>query len=299
MKGLILAGGTGTRLHPVTLAISKQLLPVYDKPLIYYSLSVLMLGGVRDILVIVRPEDKDQFRALLGDGRQWGIELHYAVQEKPRGLADAFLVGRDFIAGSPVALVLGDNILYGHNLSEILRQAAKTTSGATVFAYPVRDPERYGVVTLDPRGRPLAIEEKPKQPRSDLAVIGVYFYDADVVDIASSLKPSERGELEITDVNRVYLAQQKLRVINFGRGYAWFDVGTHDALLSASTFVQALESRQGLKIACLEEIAFRSGFIGKSELIARSERLGRSTYGDYVRELARDVSSGPKRLEED
>jgi len=290
MKGIILAGGTGTRLHPVTLAISKQLLPVYDKPLIYYSLSILMLAGARDILVIVRPEDEGQFRALLGDGRQWGIELHYAIQAKPRGLADAFLVGRDFIAGSPVALVLGDNILYGHNLSEILRQAAKTTSGATVFAYPVRDPERYGVVTLDPQGRPLAIEEKPKQPQSNLAVIGVYFYDADVVEIAASLKPSERGELEITDVNRVYLAQQKLRVINFGRGYAWFDTGTHDALLSAGTFVQALESRQGLKIACLEEIAFRSGFIGKPELIARSERLGRSTYSDYVRELARDIS---------
>ena len=272
------------------MAISKQLLPVYDKPLIYYSLSILMLAGVRDILVIVRPEDEGQFRALLGDGRQWGIELHYAIQAKPRGLADAFLVGRDFIAGSPVALVLGDNILYGHNLSEILRQAAKTTSGATVFAYPVRDPERYGVVTLDPQGRPLAIEEKPKQPQSNLAVIGVYFYDADVVEIAASLKPSERGELEITDVNRVYLAQQKLRVINFGRGYAWFDTGTHDALLSAGTFVQALESRQGLKIACLEEIAFRSGFIGKPELIARSERLGRSTYSDYVRELARDIS---------
>ncbi len=299
MKGLILAGGTGTRLHPVTLAISKQLLPVYDKPLIYYSLSVLMLAGVRDILVIVRPEDEHQFRALLGDGRQWGIELHYAVQERPRGLADAFLVGRDFIAGSPVALVLGDNILYGHNLSEILRQAAKTTSGATVFAYPVRDPERYGVVTLDPQGRPLAIEEKPKQPRSNLAVIGLYFYDTDVVEIALSLKPSERGELEITDVNRVYLTQQKLRVINFGRGYAWFDTGTPDALLSAATFVQALESRQGLKIACLEEIAFRSGFIGKPELIARSERLGQSTYGDYVRELAHDISRGGKTLNED
>lgn len=299
MKGIILAGGTGTRLHPVTLAVSKQLLPVYDKPLIYYSLSVLMLAGVRDILVVVRAEDQDQFQALLGDGRQWGIELHYAIQAKPRGLADAFLVGRDFIAGSPVALVLGDNILYGHNLSEILRQAAKTTSGATVFAYPVRDPERYGVVTLDPQGRPLTIEEKPQQPRSNLAVIGVYFYDADVVDIASSLNPSERGELEITDLNRVYLAQQKLRVINFGRGYAWFDTGTHDALLSASTFVQALESRQGLKIACLEEIAFRSGFIGKVELIARSERLGRSTYGDYVRELARDLSLGDKTLKED
>ncbi|MDX1376374.1 MAG: glucose-1-phosphate thymidylyltransferase RfbA [Burkholderiales bacterium] len=282
MKGIILAGGSGTRLYPVTQVVSKQLLPVYDKPMVYYPLSTLMLAGIRDILVISTPADTPRFESLLGDGRQWGIRLSYSVQPKPEGIAQAFLVGRDFIGGDPVALVLGDNIFYGHDLSELLARAAARKRGATVFAYPVKDPERYGVIEFDADGRAISIEEKPNKPKSRYAVVGLYFYDNAVLEIASKLKPSARGELEITDVNRAYLAQKQLEVVPMGRGYAWLDTGTHETLLEASQFIETIERRQGLKVACPEEAAYRMGFIDAAQLKALAEPLAKSGYGEYL-----------------
>jgi glucose-1-phosphate thymidylyltransferase len=282
MKGIILAGGAGTRLHPVTLAISKQLLPVYDKPMIYYPLSTLMLAGIRDILVITTPQDQPLFRALLRDGSQLGLTLHYAAQDKPRGLADAFIVGRNFIGGDSVALILGDNIFYGHGLPELLASAKARQKGATVFGYVVSDPQRYGVIELDAAGRPIAIEEKPKQPKSNYAVTGLYFYDNGVVDIAAAVKPSARGELEITDINNAYLRRGDLHVELMGRGYAWLDTGTHASLIEASQFVQIIEQRQGLRIACPEEIAFRGGFISNDQLLAAAKAHDKSGYGHYL-----------------
>jgi glucose-1-phosphate thymidylyltransferase len=289
MKGIILAGGAGTRLHPVTQVVSKQLLPVYDKPMIYHPLSTLMLAGVREFLIITTPEDQASFQKLLGDGKRWGISLEYAAQPKPEGIAQAFLIGEDFIDGDACAGVLGDNIFYGHGLSEMLQQAAKRQTGATVFAYQVGDPERYGVVSFDAEGVATEIVEKPPEPKSNWAVTGLYFYGPDVVDVAKNIQPSPRGELEITDVNRVYLQRKELRVERFSRGYAWLDTGTHDSLLQAGEFVHTIEQRQGLKIACVEEVAWRMGFIDTAQMRALGEALGKSSYGRYLVKLAEAV----------
>jgi glucose-1-phosphate thymidylyltransferase len=283
MKGIILAGGSGTRLYPLTLAVSKQLLPVYDKPMIYYPLSTLMMADIRDILIITTPHDQSLFQHLLGDGSQLGIRLSYATQAAPNGLAEAFIIGREFVGSDRVALVLGDNIFYGHGLPELLGFALARETGATVFGYVVSDPERYGVVEIDKNGRARSIEEKPANPRSNLAVTGLYFYDNRVLDIAASIKPSHRGELEITDVNRVYMESGTLAVEIMGRGYAWLDTGTHDSLLEAGHFVEILERRQGLKVSCPEEIAFARGFIGPEQLLESAKRYGKSGYGDYLR----------------
>ena len=289
MKGIILAGGSGTRLHPVTQAISKQLLPVYDKPMIYYPLSALMLAGIREILIISTPQDTPRFEALLGDGSQWGLDFHYAVQPTPGGLAQAFLIGKQFLAGGGCSLVLGDNIFYGHDFARTLTNAAKQSSGATVFAYAVRDPEHYGVVEFDASGKAISLEEKPAKPRSRYAVTGIYFYDAQVVSVAEQMKPSPRGELEITDVNRWYLDRGQLRTELLGRGMAWLDTGTHDSLLEASNFIQTIEQRQGLKVACPEEIAYRLGYINAAELTALAEDIKKSTYGKYLLRLLEET----------
>lgn len=284
-KGILLAGGSGTRLHPATLAISKQLLPVYDKPMVYYPLSTLMLAGIRDILLISTPQDTPRFENLLGDGSRWGVNISYCVQPSPDGLAQAFILGRDFVGQSPSALVLGDNIYHGHDLQGLLSAAHARTSGATVFAYHVHDPERYGVVAFDANKRALSIEEKPKAPKSNYAVTGLYFYDNQVCDIAADIKPSARGELEITDVNARYLAQGQLSVEIMGRGYAWLDTGTHDSLLEAGQFIATLEKRQGLKVACPEEIAFRSGWIDAAQLEALARPMLKNGYGQYLMQL--------------
>jgi glucose-1-phosphate thymidylyltransferase len=286
MKGIILAGGRGTRLNPLTQAMSKQLLPVYDKPMIYYPLSMLMLAGIRDILIISTPEDLPAFQRLLGVGSQWGLHFDYAEQAEPRGLADAFLVGRDFISGSPVCLILGDNIFFGTGLAGQLRSAAGLDKGALVFAYPVRDPQRYGVIEFDPEGRAISIEEKPHQPRSNFAVPGLYFYDARVTEFAESLQPSPRGEIEITDLNRKYLEKGELKVIPIGRGVAWLDAGTHESLLQAANFVQAVEDRQGLMISCPEEIAYRMGFIDRDQVRELASQMKNNSYGAYLIHLA-------------
>jgi glucose-1-phosphate thymidylyltransferase len=287
MKGIILAGGSGTRLYPLTLVQSKQLLPVYDKPMIYYPLSVLMMADIRDILIITTPQDQASFQKLLGDGSALGISLSYAVQDAPRGLAEAFIIGRDFVGSDRVALVLGDNIFYGHGLPELLASATRRPRGATVFGYVVSDPERYGVVEVDAKGSALSIEEKPTSPRSDLAVTGLYFYDNNVLDVAAAIKPSNRGELEITDVNRVYMERGQLHVEIMGRGFAWLDTGTHNSLLEAGQFVEILERRQGLKMSSPEEVAYHKGFITRDQLAHNASRYGKSGYGKYLADLAR------------
>ncbi len=288
MKGIILAGGRGTRLYPLTIGISKQLLPVYDKPMVYYPLSMLMLAGIREILIISTPEALPGFRNLLTDGTQWGLRFSYAAQDRPRGLADAFLVGREFIGQEPVALILGDNIFFGEGLPSRLRAAARLTKGALIFAYPVRDPYRYGVVEFDEQGRAISIEEKPKAPRSQYAVPGIYFYDSQVIEIASSLKPSARGELEITDLNRIYLDRGQLQVEVLGRGIAWLDAGTHESLLQAANFIQAVEERQGMMISCPEEIAYRMGYIGDEDLRRLAIAMNNNQYGEYLLRLAEE-----------
>lgn len=284
-KGIILAGGAGTRLHPLTAVMSKQLLPVYDKPMIYYPLTTIMLAGIREVLIISTPQDLPHFKKLLGDGSAWGMSLQYAEQPEPGGLAQAFIIGREFIGNDPVCLILGDNLFFGHQLSQTLQQAASHDSGATVFGYWVKDPERYGVVTFDDQGQAVDIQEKPKNPTSNYAVTGLYFYDNRVVDIAANLKPSARGELEITDVNRVYLEQGDLRVSKLGRGTAWLDTGTHDSLLDAANFIQTIETRQGLKIACVEEVAWRMGLIDKQQLAELAAGMGSGTYALYLQSL--------------